>query len=119
MRMWMVPVIILCKKHLVGEHGEIHKHRHNFVKKHSITGRIFPIVQIEPLSMQVRHDELAEELIRRGGNHQSPYTMPDLSYLPEVARNVKVDTNVSLNDLLNRCTECKERHERYKLNELY
>jgi len=40
MRMWMVEPKLLCKKHLLGEHNEIHKHRHNFVKKHSVKGRI-------------------------------------------------------------------------------
>ena len=48
MRMWGIDAKLLCKKHLIGEHGEIHKHRHNFVKQHKITKRISPIVQIEP-----------------------------------------------------------------------
>ena len=62
MRMWMVNPKILCRKHLLGEHGEIHKHRHNFVKQHSITKRI-ELGQIEPSSMESRHDELVKEMI--------------------------------------------------------
>lgn len=107
--MWKLPVENLCRKHLIGEHGEIHKHRHNFVKQHSILGRIIPVVQIEPKSMKSRHDELAEEMIRRGFNHNSPYEQPDLSYLPKEQRNAKVDLEVSKRDLMERCEECRRR----------
>jgi len=109
MRMWMINPEILCNKHLLGEHGEIHKHRHNFVKQHSITKRITPVVQIEPNSMEVRHDILAEEMLRRGMNHQSSFEQPDISYLPTAERYAIVDVQNSLNDLTNRCSECAER----------
>jgi hypothetical protein len=111
MRMWMVNPKLLCNKHLLGCHGEIHKHRHNFVKKHSITKRIFPIVQIQPSAMQSRHDEIAEEMLRRGMNHHSPYSQPDISYLPKEQREAVVDVQHSLNDLKGRCVECKRLQE--------
>lgn len=104
MRMWMVDVRILCRKHLLGEHGEIHKHRHNFVKRHRMDGRAG---QIEPESMSSRHDELAEEMLRRGYKHESPYIQPDVSYLPEM----KVDADEALADLIDRCDECRKRLE--------
>lgn len=109
MRMWMIKPELLCNKHLLGEHGEIHKHRHNFVKKHNISGRIHPVVQIEPSSMKVRHDEVAEEMIKRGMKHQSDYEQPDISYLKENLRNAKVDVEISKQDLIERCEECKKR----------
>ena len=111
--MWMVEPELLCRKHLLGEHSEIHKHRHNFVKRHRVTGRIFPIVLIEPLSMQTRHDELAKEMLQRGYNHQSPYEQPNVEHLPEEELNARVDIDVSLNELKNRCSECKNRIEKY------
>ena len=37
--MWMIHPKFLCKKHLIGEHGEIHKFRPSFVKGHKIEGR--------------------------------------------------------------------------------
>ena len=46
------------------------------VKHYSITGRIFPIVQIEPASMEIRHNEIEAEMQRRGFNHNSPYEQP-------------------------------------------
>jgi hypothetical protein len=76
--MWMIHPIWLCNQHLVGEHGEIHKFRHNFVKQHSMTNRRGQIV---PFLMEVRHDELVKEMCSRGMNHNSPYQQPDLSYL--------------------------------------
>jgi len=103
--MWMIDPKYLCRKHLIGEHGEIHKHKHNFDKKHSIDKRI-ELGQIEPASMKIRHDELAEEMLSRGYNHYSPYEMPDISYLSESQRNFKVDRKLALYALHNRCQEC-------------
>jgi len=102
----MIDPKLLCRKHLLGEHGEIHKHRHNFVKQHKIDRRISPVVQIEPKSMESRHDELADEMVRRGFNHQSPYEQPDISYLPEYQRFAEVDLDISIDDLISRCPEC-------------
>lgn len=100
----MVDPKILCKSHLLGEHGEIHKHRHNFVKKHRMAGRNG---QIEPSAMQRRHDELVKEMVQRGYNHQSPFFQPDVSHLPLMV----VDREESLRLLLDRCIECRIRNE--------
>lgn len=119
MRMWMIPTNILCTKHLLGEHGEIHKHRHNFVKKHNIRGRIFPVVQIEPSSMETRHNELATEMLKRNMHHKSDYIQPNIDYLPDELKNAKVDVIFSLQDLLNRCPSCSQRyHNIYKTNNI-
>lgn len=111
MRMWMIDPRMLCRKHLLGESNEIHKHKHNFEKHHSIAGRISPIVLIEPENMKKRHDELAEEMIARGYNHQSQYEQPDLSYYPDGQRYAKVDLEYNLADLMARCPECAKRIE--------
>lgn len=107
MRMWMIDPEKMCNKHLIGEHGEIHKHRHNFEKKHSIKKRI-ELKQIEPLNMGTRHDELAKEMSRRGMNHKSPYTMPDIFHLTPEEKNCKVDVENNFLDLANRCENCKK-----------
>lgn len=111
MRMWGIDPKYICNKHLVGEHGELHKHRWCFERKQSIKGRIFPITQIEPASMKRRHDELAEEMLKRGMKHESPYEQPDLSYLSPNERYAKVDLSVSFRDLAQRCDKCRERIE--------
>ena len=106
MRMWMINPKLLCNKHLLGEHGEIHKHRHNFVKRHKIDKRI-ELGQIEPSAMLIRHNELVLEMKTRGMNHQSPYEMPDISYLPASQRTFKVNRSAALEDLHRRCEACR------------
>ena len=103
MRMWMIDTKLMCNSHLLGEHGEIHKHKHNFEKRHNMFGRLSPIVQIVPDKMQERHDEVAREMLSRGMNHKSPYSQPDVSYLPS---GLKVDMEYNLHDLATRCPEC-------------
>lgn len=107
MRMWMIDPSLMCDKHLLGEHGEIHKFRPSFVKDVRITGRVYPVVQIEPASMKARHDELTAEMERRfGKSYDSPYEQPDLSaYSPEQV-NARVDLNHNKLDMASRCPAC-------------
>lgn len=111
MRMWMINPKFLCRKHLLGEHGEIHKHRHNFVKKHSIKGRIYPVVLIEPKKMEERHNDLSREMIRRGYKHESHYEMPDINYLTLKEYFSRVNVDLSISELKSRCPECRKRME--------
>lgn len=77
-----------------------------------MNGRLFPIAQIEPISMQIRHDELAKEMLVRKMNHKSPFIQPDISYLGENA-NVKVDKMISIKDLRIRCADCRKKIDEY------
>ena len=114
MRMWMVDPKILCKKHLLGEHGELHKFKHTFEKKHKKTGYIINNC-IEPQSMERRHEELALELKSRNYNHSSPYQMPDISYLPQNEREYQIDKDKALQDLLDRCEDCRAQYKKEKV----
>jgi hypothetical protein len=58
--------------------------------------------------MKAWHDVVAAEMVSRGGNHASPYEMPDLSYLPERDLHGKVDMEYNREKLM-RCPKCKER----------
>jgi 3-methyladenine DNA glycosylase Tag len=111
MRMWMIPPSNLCDKHLLGEHGELHKFIPSFNKKHRIDRRISPIVQIELSSYKKRHYDLSTEMIRRGFNHKSPLynkDLPDFGYLPKDQFEAKVDKTQSYKDLKSRCANCKK-----------
>ena len=108
MRMWMVDSKLLCNKHLLGEHGELHKFLNNWTKKHAITGRI-AINAIEPMSYEKRHTELAQEMLSRGMNHQSPLVQPDFSYLPPEQQHYEVNQKQSLGLLHEKCEKCRER----------
>ena len=69
------------------------------------------IVQIELSSYQSRHDELATEMLDRGMNHKSPLPeLPDFSYLPHHQYEAKVDTDISIRDLKDRCQDCRGRY---------
>jgi hypothetical protein len=107
----MIDPKLLCRNHLLGEHLELHKFKSTFDKHYSISGRISPIVQIEPENMKVRHDELVKEMLFRGYNHKSEYEQPDLSYLLDSERYAKVDLDYNLKDLCNRCEACRIRIE--------
>ena len=112
MRMWMIKPKLLCKKHLLGEHGELHKFIPSFKKKHRIDNRVSPVVQIELTSYQSRHDELATEMLSRGMNHKSPLPeLPDFSYLPTHQYEAKVDKHISKRDLRERCESCRRNFE--------
>jgi hypothetical protein len=108
MRMWMVDVGVLCDRHLLGEHGELHKHLHNWRKRHRIDGRI-AVNSIEPGSYKSRHDALEVEMARRGMKPNSPIEQPDFSYLPEVQRGIKVDVVAAMALLVERCERCAVR----------
>ena len=104
----MIEPKLLCNKHLLGEHGELHKFIPSFDKKHRIDNRVSPVVQIELTSYQSRHDELAKEMMSRGMNHKSPLLeLPDFSYLPRKQFEAKVNKTISKIDLYKRCNDCR------------
>jgi len=108
MRQWLCNPKILCKKHLTGEHCEHHMFVGSINLKRSVSGFIEKNL-LEPLSLKQRHDELAEEMKSRGYKHKTPLKEFDLSYLPDIEINHKINTGDSLLELLNRCPECKKR----------
>jgi hypothetical protein len=103
----MIDPKLMCRQHLLGEHNEIHKHRHNFVKGHSIKGRVDPKVLVVPYAMQSRHDQLVEEMLRRGYKHMSPYELPDLTPY-ESYKDLVADIGYNIHDLCERCEECNK-----------
>ncbi len=109
MRMWMINPELLCRKHLLGEHGEIHKHLPSFRKGHSIDGRMSPVVQIQINCLLERHDVLAAEMLNRGMNHKSPLLdIPDLQAAYPEHYDKEVDEYTSMVDLCERCSDCRK-----------
>jgi len=101
-RQWNIKPSLLCRKHLLGEHVECHMLAGAIAKGKNIDGFINGGL-VEVHNTRNRHDELVEEMKRRGYNHKSP--------LPEFkeyhAGNVSV--SVSLADLSERCPDCRKR----------
>lgn len=107
MRMWMVDPRSMCDQHLLGEHVELHMLAGTLARRHSIDGYIDNGL-LEPASMQDRHARLVEEMDRRGFNHRSPLPEAELSYLPQTAREARVDVDSVRRELARRCERCRE-----------
>ena len=106
MRMWMVDPKLLCTKHLVGEHVELHMLAGTIVKGISIAGYVENgLAEIH--SIIPRHAELAAEIIERGYNHQSELkTSLPLINCQSLGH---VDRDNSIQELFKRCPDCRAR----------
>jgi hypothetical protein len=104
MRDWAVNPKILCTKHLLGNHFEIHTAVGNLHNNGTWVKSLIEHGYLEPQNFQIRHDELVEEMLRRGYKHNSPLIINDIK-LPIGC----IDIDKSLSDLFSRCDECKRR----------
>ena len=105
MRMWMVDPAAMCRKHLLGEHVEIHMLAGSLSRGRSVAGHLVK-GQLEPAAMGRRHRALAAEMTRRGYRHASPLTVPPCAV---VLGKFRVDAARSRKDLAARCGECRAR----------
>ena len=71
MRMWMLPPIGMCRKHLLGEHVELHMLLGSLRRGKNIEGFLSGGM-VDPQLIFARHEELVAEMHRRGFNHTSP-----------------------------------------------
>lgn len=103
----MVNPKMLCRKHLLGEHGEMHKHLPSFRKGHKVDGRFNPVVQIQFQGYEERHMELAIEMISRGYNHLSPIVdIPDFKNTYPQYWDKKVNIEANIKELIGKCPDC-------------
>lgn len=103
MRMWNVDPSKMCRKHLLGEHVELHMFLGSIKKGTSMVGYIEGGL-LEPFHLWDRHDAIIEEMRLRGYDHQSPL-VPTL--LPQNIPHGFVDVQANEQELHRRCTECK------------
>ena len=74
MRIWDIPLKQLCRRHLLGEHRELHavwsiiSQRKQGYRNHPETKRW----QGKLAALYQRHEEQVREMSRRGYRHQSP-----------------------------------------------
>jgi len=123
MRMWMVDPQILCRKHLLGEHVEIHMFVGTIFKGKSLAGYVKNNL-VQPRSILNRHDELVREFSKRGYRHNSTLVNPTEfaarsifmekieGLLPGDVFFAVVDDRLALQELLSRCFNCSERYRR-------
>lgn len=108
-RMWYgVDPEELCDQHLYGEHAEMHQevgtirgHPHGLAvaEGHADEG------QVDTARLQSRHDKLAAEIKRRGGNHESPMDYDDDLDIG----GDQLDAAANRTDLYQRCLDCADR----------
>lgn len=104
MRMWKVHPSMLCNKHLLGEHVEMHMFAGALRCGKSMKGYIEKDL-LEPQNIKQRHDDLAEEMIRRGMHHMTPLFSSHANGLPDH----NIDAQNSIEELMRRCVDCKTR----------
>lgn len=102
MRMWNISPELLCDKHLRGEHNEMHMFEGTIRKGINISGYVKDNL-IDTRLLQTRHDQLAIEMLARGGNHCS-----DMEYVDTLYQG-NVDALNSLKELAYRCPRCRVR----------
>ena len=107
MRMWMVNPRLMCRKHLLGEHVELHMLVASMRRGISLRG-FFANKLIETHNVEARHAKLVAEMERRGFRHASP-----LKDVPR-ARGGRVDRRANLVELARRCKDCRKIQERVK-----
>lgn len=96
----------MCRKHLLGEHVELHMLAAHLRLKRSIDGWVQHNC-MEPKAIGRRHAALAAEMKNRGYKHVSPLKQPRVAahQHPEAV----VDRAAALKDLVNRCSACAEK----------
>ena len=101
MRMWMVNPKTMCRNHLLGEHVECHMFVGTIKRGKNIQGYLNKGL-LEIHSLQSRHEELVEEMLRRGYRHNSP-----LSFLKKT-KSGKINALENAGLLAARCKKCRE-----------
>lgn len=102
MRQWLVNTNFLCDKHLLGEHVEHHMFVGCINKNMNLDG-YFEKNLFDTSKIKSRHAELVKEMRKRHMRHTSD--LPKFKY----KKIGKVNINANVQELKNRCKECRKR----------
>ena len=108
--MWMTPVKIMCDKHLLGEHVELHMIVGSINKNKKLDGYIKNNL-ISPTNIIKRHNDIACEMIERKFNHKSNLPIFNLDEYVDSVKYAQINEESSLNELVTRCNRCREKYE--------
>jgi len=109
MRLWMIDPEVLCRRHLLGEHVEVHMFVGSINSGISMLGFVEKGL-LEYSSLHDRHEVLTREMLRRGYAHNSP--LPELhppAPIPKQVEQSKVDSDSAAYELISRCPDCRRR----------
>lgn len=106
MRMWMLPPEGMCRKHLLGEHVELHMLLGSMRRGKSIEGFLSGGL-VDPQQLFTRHEELVTEMARRGFKHTSPLDECECASLAACYTG-RTSINIAANtaELQRRCPDC-------------
>ena len=108
MRMWMLPPEGMCRKHLLGEHVELHMLLGSMRRGKNMDGFLSGGL-VDPQLVFARHEELVAEMIRRRFKHTSPIDASECASL--AARYIgSTSINIAANaaELQRRCPDCTQ-----------
>ncbi|RLI66176.1 MAG: hypothetical protein DRO88_02600 [Promethearchaeia archaeon] len=110
MRMWMIDVKYMCGYHIIKEHNDIHRLLWLLEsKKFDLTRYNFPIIRLEPQSIEERHDALKREMERRHIVHIGEIGHVTLWPYLAYQINVKVDLWHNAKELCRTCSSCRKK----------
>lgn len=113
MRMWMVPPRTMCRRHLLGEHVEIHMFLGAMRLGTSMAGYCGKANLMEPAALFARHALLADEMLARGYNHFTELSVAavaeQVAKLPPDQQASTVNVQLAMAELHRRCPECLNR----------
>lgn len=97
----MTDPATMCRQHLLGEHLELHMFVGSINKGLSLQGYIDAGL-VETASIAFRHEQLVQEMARRGFQHASPL------YYTDSLNQGQVPRDEARGELHRRCSRCAE-----------
>jgi len=113
-RLWIgVDPSDLCDTHLLGEHSEMHQEVGTWLRhphgEAVVQGHVDK-AQVIPSQIRERHDALADEMARRGMDHDSPLEDFDADAMPQpTPEDMNGINEANRMRLRRRCDDCRER----------
>lgn len=108
MRMWMLPPKGMCRKHLLGEHVELHMLLGSMRRGKNIEGFLSGGL-VDPQLVFARHEELVIEMARRGFKHSSPIDGCECASLSALyAGRASINITANADELQRRCPDCAQ-----------
>jgi len=104
----------------MGSHVELHMLLGSMEKCKNISGFMMNIIDgkisplLEPFSLYEYHEQIKEEMLRRGYNHNSEINKVTVQRVLKNYRQyelMKVNRSHSVEELMKRCPECRRRFE--------
>lgn len=114
MRMWLVTPKVLCRKHLLCEHADLHMLA-KYLKDDRCLNNYIENGMIHTKQILDRHNDLKYAMLDRDYNHDSPLVMSPDTLVQSIRLGLECYINKlnSFKILHNRCEECKKRIDRY------